>query len=114
MENKIRLLIFYTLILGLFTIVLCTESSVWLSGSIALIFTLTGAFIGQLIKNKKKLFVDYKVRVLSGLFLLAIVASLSFYFFLDNSQNKVIYISLTNLILASGSLLYLLVTGRKA
>ena len=52
MKGNIKLALFFVLLLGLFTILLCTESSRWFSASIAMIFTMSGVFLGQLIKNK--------------------------------------------------------------
>ena len=49
MRNNIKLALFYILILGLFSILLCTENSIWFSASIAMICTSTGVCIGQLI-----------------------------------------------------------------
>ena len=51
MRNNIKLALFYILILGLFSILLCTENSIWFSASIAMICTSTGVCIGQLIKK---------------------------------------------------------------
>ena len=42
MRNNIKLALFYILILGLFSILLCTENSIWFSASIAMICTSTG------------------------------------------------------------------------
>lgn len=114
MKDNIKLALFFALILGLFTILLCTESSSWFSASIALIFTMSGVFVGQLIKKRGKNHIDTNVLWgLSGLFLLAIVASLCIYFLLGNEQAKLTYIVLTNLILASGSIAYIFVFQRK-
>ena len=54
MKGNIKLALFFVLLLGLFTILLCTESSRWFSASIAMIFTMSGVFLGQLIKNRRK------------------------------------------------------------
>ena len=54
MRNNIKLALFYILILGLFSILLCTENSIWFSASIAMICTSTGVCIGQLIKKRKR------------------------------------------------------------
>ena len=49
MKGNIKLALFFVLLLGLFTILLC-----WFSASIAMIFTMSGVFLGQLIKNRRK------------------------------------------------------------
>lgn len=54
MKGNIKLALFFVLLLGLFTILLYTESSRWFSASIAMIFTMSGVFLGQLIKNRRK------------------------------------------------------------
>lgn len=54
MKGNIKLALFFVLLLGLFTILLCTESGRWFSASIAMIFTMSGVFLGQLIKNRRK------------------------------------------------------------
>lgn len=46
MKTSIKLALFLTFILALFTIVLCTDNSHLFSFSIAMIFTLTGVLIG--------------------------------------------------------------------
>ena len=51
MKGNIKLALFFVLLLGLFTILLCTR---WFSASIAMIFTMSGVFLGQLIKNRRK------------------------------------------------------------
>lgn len=110
MKTNIKLTLFIAFILALFTIVLCTKSSYWFSLSIAMIFTSTGVLIGQLIKHKNKMNISIsQLWMPLGLFLLAIVLSLCFYFLLDNSQNRIIYIVLTNTVLAVGSIIFLLV-----
>ena len=114
MKDNIKLALFFVLLLGLFTILLCTESSRWFTASIAMIFTMSGVFVGQLIKNRRK--VHFGAGVLwglSGLFLLAIIISLSIYFLLANEQSKQIYIVLTNLVLAFGSMVYLFIFHRR-
>ena len=106
MRNNIKLALFYILILGLFSILLCTE--------IAMICTSTGVCIGQLIKKRKRFHASTdKLWVLSGLFLLSIIISLCIYFFFDNNPNKVTYILLMNLVLALGSILYIYITREK-
>ena len=103
MRNNIKLALFYILILGLFSILLCTENSIWFSASIAMICTSTGVCIGQLIKKRKRFHASTdKLWVLSGLF-----------FFFDNNPNKVTYILLMNLVLALGSILYIYITREK-
>ena len=95
MRNNIKLALFYILILGLFSILLCTENSIWFSASIAMICTSTGVCIGQLIKKRKRFHASTdKLWVLSGLFL-------------------VTYILLMNLVLALGSILYIYITREK-
>lgn len=42
MKDNIKLALFFVVILGAFTILLCTESSRWHSASIAMIFTMSG------------------------------------------------------------------------
>ena len=54
MKDNIKLALFFVVIFGAFTILLCTESSRWHSASIAMIFTMSGVFVGQLIKNRRK------------------------------------------------------------
>ena len=54
MKDNIKLALFFVVIFGAFTILLCTESSRWHSASIAMIFTMSGVFVGQLIQNRKK------------------------------------------------------------
>ena len=109
MRNNIKLALFYILILGLFSILLCTENSIWFSAS-----TSTGVCIGQLIKKRKRFHASTdKLWVLSGLFLLSIIISLCIYFFFDNNPNKVTYILLMNLVLALGSILYIYITREK-
>ena len=54
MKDNIKLALFFVVIFGAFTILLCTESSRWRSASIAMIFTMSGVFVGQLIQNRKK------------------------------------------------------------
>ena len=54
MKDNIKLALFFVVIWGAFTILLCTESSRWHSASIAMIFTMSGVFVGQLIQNRKK------------------------------------------------------------
>ena len=89
MRNNIKLALFYILILGLFSILLCTENSIWFSASIAMICTSTGVCIGQLIKKRKRFHASTdKLWVLSGLFLLSIIISLCIYFFFDNNPIK--------------------------
>lgn len=44
MKGNIKLALFFVLLLGLFTILLCTENSRWFSASIAMIFTMSGVF----------------------------------------------------------------------
>ena len=79
MRNNIKLALFYILILGLFSILLCTENSIWFSASIAMICTSTGVCIGQLIKKRKRFHASTdKLWVLSGLFLLFHYAFISF------------------------------------
>lgn len=108
-----KLALFYVIIIGLFSVSLCTENSILFSSSISLIFTFTGVFVGQLLKNRKRFHVSAdKLWVLSGLFLLAVLISLCIYYY-DNEQNKVKYILLINLILASCSVLYIYVTREK-
>lgn len=53
MKDNIKLALFFVVIWGAFTILLCTESSRWHSASIAMIFTMSGVFVGQLIQNRK-------------------------------------------------------------
>ena len=112
MRNNIKLALFYILILGLFSILLCTENSIWFSASIAMICTSTGVCIGQLIKKRKRFHASTdKLWVLSGL--LSIIISLCIYFLFDNNPNKVTYILLMNLVLALGSILYIYITREK-
>lgn len=114
MRDNIKLALFFALILGLFTILLCTESSGWFSASIAMIFTMSGVFVGQLIKNRKTVRFDTGVLgAITGLFLLAVAISLCIYFLLENERTRIICIVLTNLILASGSMVYLFMFHRK-
>ena len=54
MKGNIKLALFFFLLLGLFTFLLCTDSSRWFSASFAMIFTMSGVFLGQLIKNRRK------------------------------------------------------------
>ena len=54
MKGNIKLALFFVLLLGLLPFFLCTESSRWFSASIAMIFTMSGVFLGQLIKNRRK------------------------------------------------------------
>ena len=54
MKGNIKLALFFVLLLGLFTVLLWSESSHWFSASIAMIFTMSGVFLGQLIKNRRK------------------------------------------------------------
>lgn len=65
MKGNIKLALFFVLLLGLFTILLCTESSRWFSASIAMIFTMSGVFLGQLIKNRRKKVVNKQSAVSS-------------------------------------------------
>lgn len=110
MKTSIKLALFLTFILALFTIVLCTDNSHLFSFSIAMIFTSAGVLIGQFIKHKNNLNISIsQLWMPLGLFLLAIVLSLCFYFLLDDIQNRIIYIVLTNTVLAVGSIIFLLV-----
>ena len=52
MKDNIKLALFFVVIFGAFTILLCTESSRWHSASIAMIFTMSGVFVGQLIQRE--------------------------------------------------------------
>lgn len=107
MNSKIKSTVFLTAILGLFTLAMCTENSILFSSSIAMICTMSGVFIGQLIKKKSQVHRSMLWR-LAGLFLLSIVISFCFKYFADDNETGIIYIILTNLILALGAISYLM------
>ena len=91
MRNDIKLVIFYILLLVLFSIGLCTENSFCLSMSISLSFSSTGIFIGQAIKRRKLVNVDKgKLGVLLGLFILGIAISLILNSYMKTNDNKII------------------------
>lgn len=46
MKDNIKLALFFVVILGAFTILLCTESSSWFSASVAMILIMSGVFLG--------------------------------------------------------------------
>ena len=52
MRNNIKLALFYILILGLFSILLCTENSIWFLFHCNDLY-INGVCIGQLIKKKE-------------------------------------------------------------
>lgn len=103
---KTKIILFFTLLIGLSILVGCTENSKVFSFSFGLICTMIGVFLGQCIKKK----IQFPKRVLwrlGGMFLLALALSISIQMFSGNNEYRITYIVTTNLILAIGGISYL-------
>lgn len=107
MNPLIKLTLFATILLGLLTVLTCTENDTWFTFSFATICTTSGVFLGQLIKQPGTISPNVLWK-LCGMFVFAIAVSVCMHLLIDDYAIKVSCIALTNLILALTTLSYML------
>lgn len=96
-----------TILLGLLTILMCTENNTWFSFSLAGICTTIGVSLGQLIKQPGTISPNVLWK-LCGMFVCAITLSACMHHLINDYTIKVSCIALTNLMLALITLLYMI------
>lgn len=99
--------LYFIAVLGLITLLLCTEDSRVFSFSIAMICTMTGLLISQCIKKKITAPKEVAWKIIE-LFLACLVVSIGIQQGVENDTYRITFIVLVNIIIGIGAITYLL------